>query len=211
MAIDFGPTLSGLGSSGSYDIGYNLGSGVGDSFVSDKAIQSFSDQSNNFSYMDDSQYAELTGNSNYTPGSGVPGGDIAPTDDWESAISSDDLLKALAGEQDWNQFDKETDEYIKYRNAQTKTPGGDEKGMLDSLLKKVEDPKVLSALITAGMGMLSGASKGKMQEKAWKREDDIRQQEIARKNANSRPGAVGKMTWSPANASGTGLLGAKVG
>lgn len=84
-------------------------------------------------------------------------------------------------------------------------------GLLDSMLKKVEDPKVLSALITAGMGMLNGASQGKMLEKKWKREDDIRQQEIARKNANSKPGAVGKMTWTPANPQGTGLLGAKVG
>lgn len=109
-------------------------------------------------------------------------------------------------------LDKQQEEetgLLKTNTAAAKT--GTDTKTLDSLLKKVEDPKVLSALITAGMGMLSGASKGKMQEKAWKREDDIRQQEIARKNANSRPGAVGKMTWSPANASGTGLLGAKVG
>lgn len=98
---------------------------------------------------------------------------------------------------------------LKTNQAAAKT-GSDTK-TVSSLLKNIEDPKVLAALVTAGMGMLSGASKGKLQEKAWKREDDIRQQEIARKNANSRPGAVAKMTWSPANASGTGLLGAKVG
>lgn len=76
---------------------------------------------------------------------------------------------------------------------------------IDEVLKKygISDPKVLSSLITLGSGMLSGAAKGKAQEKAWKREEDIIAKERARRDAYSKPGQVYSMNFKP---QATGLL-----
>lgn len=146
-------------------------------------------------------------------------GDISPEQPEFDGFSLEDAINGF-GEYTDDSYKGEgsDDSYSKITapNAPIIKQGGptdekkDDGGLLKALEGKLGD-KTVAALITAGMGMLNGASQGKMLEKKWKREDDIRQQEIARKNANSKPGAVGKMTWTPANPQGTGLLGAKVG
>lgn len=94
----------------------------------------------------------------------------------------------------------------------TPTPGGREKTDTTTLesIAKTLGPQGTAALITAGFGMLNGASQSKMLEKKWDREDSIRQQEIARRERNSNPGKVSTMRFQPVGANGRGILGERV-
>lgn len=77
---------------------------------------------------------------------------------------------------------------------------------VDQILKEYGlSDKVVSSLIQVGGGMLAGASQAKMAEKnrnaTWQREDEVIAKTRALREANSKAGTVGKMTYKP-----TGLL-----
>lgn len=150
------------------------------------------------------------------PGGGVSGSDLTDQsysfDPYTSSLyqsvtpSESSLLAELTGESDQNNA------IAAARQALTAAQNGDQNAI--DFVKKLTDKlgdKGIAALVQGGFGMLSGASQGKMLEAKWKREDDIRNQENARKAAYAKPGMIGKAQWSPSSAQGTGLLGAKVG
>lgn len=96
--------------------------------------------------------------------------------------------------------------------SRTPATGGREKADATTLesIAKTLGPQGTAALITAGFGMLNGASQSKMLEKKWEREDAIRQQEIARRERNNNPGKVSTMRFQPVGANGRGILGERV-
>lgn len=107
---------------------------------------------------------------------------------------------------------KDDDMAINLASAAQASSGGD-KGATDylKLMASKMGDKTIAALIQAGFGMLQGASQGQMLQKKWDREDQVRNEEIARRAAYAKPGQVSQMQWSPSNPAGKGLLGAKVG
>lgn len=89
------------------------------------------------------------------------------------------------------------------------TPG--EKSVFDKI---ISSDRALAALIGIGGQMMAGASRNKLQEKAWARDDQIRQDtwaredqiraaERARRDANSYAGTVNPIEYQK---KGTGLL-----
>jgi len=123
----------------------------------------------------------------------------------------DKLIASLSGNQDAQPQGTESTLAKQLTSVADKT-GTTVKDLLAQLGK---DKSTLAALITAGSGMLSGASKGKMQEKAWQRDDSIRAEKTAREDrlladararadAHAMPGAVATRNY--ASNKGTGLL-----
>lgn len=150
------------------------------------------------------------------PGGGVSGSDLTDIGYSFDPITSslyEDIMPSYSSEMAAaNGETEQANAIAAAREAMTAAKSGDPAGIdyIKQLTSKIGD-KGVAALIQGGFGMLSGAAAGKMQDARWKREDDIRQQEIARKAAYSKPGNVASMSWTPGSAQGTGLLGAKVG
>ena len=178
--IDFGQAIP-SGSSGSLDIGYDLGSGITAPVIDNGVSGYYGTEDTSESWLD-------AGTNVQTANGGM-------------STSSDSLLGRLLGN-DNQSVTAQDQSLVEKAQAAFKASQGGDKGATDwlaNLSKTLGGDKAVAALIQGGFGMLSGYSNGKMLEEKMKNDRRTRDEEWARKDSHAYAGKVQPMKF--------GLLG----